>query len=163
MKVVSVDILDDFLEDVDEHVKEVLSSPFEDIQDGGNVFKNIQLRYIDIVSEKLLDLYPGYKVNFNLTRKSPKDQDEPNFIHHDSMMGELTAILYLNKRHPSDEGTKLYFTNADGSYDDSVFMNMRYNRMIVFPSYVHHSRAVIENFGNGDSSRLVQVLFLNSK
>jgi len=37
---------------------------------------------------------------YNFIRQSPFRQEEPNFIHTDEMMGDITCILYLNQFHP---------------------------------------------------------------
>jgi hypothetical protein len=64
----------------------------------------------------------------------------------------------LNEDHPIEDGTTIY----DG---DNVMVNFKskFNRMIIFDSKLSHSRNIINNFGTGESARLVQVLFLNKK
>lgn len=96
-----------------------------------------------------------YKADLNFVRRSPINQEEPNFIHTDEMMGDLTAILYLNKEHPEDDGTTLYYKGKK-----SCILKARYNRLIVFPSHLYHSRNIFENFGYAENARLIQVCFL---
>ena len=151
-------ILDDVLLDPDQYVKDIYDNEFVDIYDGQNTFKNIQPRdYTDEFAESILKvLGRRYEVKWNFVRRSPANQDEPNFIHTDEMMGDLTAILYLSKEHPEEDGTTIYNKNKT----KCCTFYSRYNRAVVFESKLPHSRNIFENFGEGASARLVQVAFL---
>ena len=151
-------IIDDFLENSDNHLESIFNNNFVDFDSNVGVFKNIQNRQSDIVSDKLLKLFPNTKVNYNFVRMSPKEQIEPTFIHDDSMMGDITCILYLNKEHPCNDGTTIY----DSDYNTKcVEVRSKFNRMIIFDSNLPHSRNIFSNFGVNKSSRLIQVIFLN--
>jgi len=152
-------LADDVLSNPDEYVREILSKEFIDLPDGEYVFKGIQPRTKDEFEEKVLQMFPNYTVQYNFVRKSPLDQEEPNFIHTDEMMGDVTALIYLNKVHPKDEGTIFY--DDDNKISSRVYM--KYNRMVAFSSEDKHSRADIRNFGEGDDARLIQVIFLKEK
>jgi hypothetical protein len=155
-----VSIHDDIIKDVDEYVADIHNGNFEDISDGDNVFKNIQIRDAsDEFAKMVLFLFSDYNINFNFVRKSPLNQDEPNFIHSDEMMGDITCVLYLNKKAPKEDGTTIY--NKDKS--PKLRMYSMYNRMICFDSSVLHSRNIFNNFGMEDDSRLVQVIFLKKR
>lgn len=167
-------VIDDVLENPDEYVQDVLSKPFVTIPDGKKSFKGIQMVEDDEVEKKLENIYTNYKVVNNFIRQSPVNQDEPNYIHSDRNECDLIAILYLNKKHPKNAGTLIYEDESRGSMVDfgldndpdfrtSVKLFMKYNRLIAFPSDLYHSRSIIKNFGTGDNSRLVQVLFLKRK
>jgi hypothetical protein len=149
-------IYDEVLSDPDSYVREVLGGDFIDVQAGDQLFKGIQPREVDEFSEFIRKRFGGV-VAYNFVRRSPAGQEEPNFIHSDEMMGDITAVLYLNRQHPEDEGTILYD-------DDGVQVmkaEMKYNRCVVFDSRIKHSRAVFDNFGDGDDARLVQVVFIS--
>ena len=92
-----VNWVDDVLNNPYEYVEDVLKKPFEDIKDGDKTFKNIQVRENDEFQKVVQSYFPQYKVNYNFIRKSPYKQKEPNFVHSDEMMGDKTALLYLNK------------------------------------------------------------------
>ena len=90
---------------------------------------------------------------------SPYNQEEPNFIHRDDMMGDMTCILYLNKQKPALDGTTIYDENRN-----PIFVAYsKFNRMIAFESKYLHSRNIYKNFGEGRHSRLIQVIFLKKK
>jgi hypothetical protein len=36
----------------------------------------------------------------------------------------------------------------------------RFNRLLIFDAALPHSRAIFENYGEGDDARLIQVIFL---
>ena len=90
-------IIDEVLVDPKGYVKEVLSNPFVDVSDGVNVFKGIQPRSNDEFEKKVLKMFDGYEVAFNFIRQSPYLQEEPNYLHSDEMMGDVTILLYLNQ------------------------------------------------------------------
>jgi len=146
-----VSIHDDIIKDVNAYVADIHNGNFEDISDGDNVFKNIQIRDAsDEFAKMVLFLFNDYKINFNFVRKSTLNQDESNFIHSDEMMGDITCVLYLNKKTSKDDGSQLR-------------MYSMYNRMICFDSSVLHSKNIFNNFGMEDNERLIQVIFLKKK
>tara|TARA_B110000977_G_scaffold199432_1_gene286803 strand:- start:6429 stop:6905 length:477 start_codon:yes stop_codon:yes gene_type:complete len=147
------------LSDPDLYVNDILKNGFYDFQDGDNIFKNVCLRAEDLFSSFLNKKYPDYNVALNFVRQSHINQEEPNYIHSDEMMGDLTAILYLNKIHPKDYGTTLYFDNKS---IENMYL-AKYNSCLVFNSNRLHSRNLEKNFGEGDDSRLIQVVFLIEK
>lgn len=154
-------LMDNVIQNPIEYVSDILSSEFVDIYDGVNTFQNIQPRDHDdeFVTTVLDFVGSNYEVAWNFIRKSPEGQQEPNFVHTDEMMGDLTAILYLSRTHPEDDGTTIY----DNDGNKACVMYSRFNRMIVFDSKLPHSRNIFQNFGQGESSRLIQVAFLKDK
>ena len=151
----NVGIYENVIKEIDKYVDDILEKGFEDIQLEEGLFKNIQVRQIDELVMFLHKKYPMYKGVLNFIRRSPLNQEEPNWIHTDDMMGDLTAILYLNKESPEEDGTTLYYKGKK-----SCILRSRYNRLIVFPSHLYHSRNIFENFGYAEKARLVQVCFL---
>ena len=156
-----LNIVDNVLVDPDLYVEQAHSVGFIDVTDGVNTFKNIQPIYEDNeFSRFVLNLFDNkYDVAWNFIRKSPINQIEPNFIHTDEMMGDVTVILYLSKIHPIGDGTTIY--NEDDT--PMCIINSKYNRMISFDSSLPHSRNIFENFGEGNEARLIQVIFLKLK
>ena len=151
-------ILDDIIKKPSQYVKNILKGGFVDVEDGDNVFKGIQVRNNDELEKIVLMLFPDYQVKYNFVRQSPFQQEEPNYIHSDEMMGDKTILLYLNKTFPENAGTTFYNEDETKSCD----VRMKYNRLVAFDSYHKHSRTLYDNFGKGDESRLVQVMFLKS-
>lgn len=153
-------IFDDVIMHPDAYVKEIYEHDFVDIYDGQNTFKNIQPRdHSDEFTQTVLELLGyEYSVAWNFVRRSPSGQEEPNFVHTDEMMGDITAILYLSKDHPEEDGTTIY--NNDGSKACSFYS--KYNRMVIFDSKLPHSRNIFENFGKDETARLIQVAFLKT-
>lgn len=158
----AVSIADDFIDNIDEHIADVLDGEFQDLDDGTQVFKGIQLRDNDIVARKLTFQFPGYKIVYNFVRRSPEGQEEPNWIHEDSLMGDYMALLYLNETHPEEAGTSIY-TEGEDEPEKAIEVRMKKNRLVAFPCDLLHSRNIFENFGFGDDARLVQVVFLKGE
>ena len=157
----NVVVSDNVLHEPNEYVLDILDNEFVDIYDGVNVFQNIQPRdHSDEFTSMVLDFIgSGYEVAWNFIRKSPEGQEEPNFIHTDEMMGDITAILYLSRQHPEEDGTTIYGENGK----PSVVIYSKFNRMLIFDSKLPHSRNIFENFGSDETARLIQVAFLREK
>lgn len=151
--------LDNIIRDPKAYVEDILKYDFQDIADGERTFKNIQPRDDDEFSRVLCTIFPNHSVKWNFIRKSPLNQEEPNFIHTDEMMGDLTAILYLNENAPENDGTTIY----DDNKKPLCVLYSKFNRMIVFNSDAPHSRNIYENFGEGNEARMIQVIFLEEK
>ena len=141
------------------YVRDIFDIGFQDVKDGDNVFKNIQFRDKDEFYKKVSFYFPDYYVTYNFVRQSPLNQLEPNFIHTDEMMGDITVVLYLNEESPNEDGTTIY----DNQGEPWCKIYSKFNRMVAFESDIPHSRNIFENFGEGEQSRLVQVIFLKLK
>lgn len=152
-------LFDDVLSKPKEYVSHVFASGFQDVYSEDKVFKGIQIRDNDDEFAKfILEYMSDYKVTYNFIRKSPLNQDEPNFKHRDTDMGDVVAILYLNEDAPDGDGTTIY--DEDG--DASVIVKSKFNRCVMFDANVLHSRNIFENFGADSTSRLIQVVFLKA-
>jgi hypothetical protein len=142
------------------YVSDIHLHGFQDVADGEYTFKNIQPRdKNDEFAKYVSKLFLGYKVDLNFVRKSPLNQEEPNFVHTDEMMGDITCLLYLNEQAPEDDGTTIY----DEDKKPLLTMYSKFNRMIAFNSDAPHSRNLFDNFGEEDTARLVQIIFLKAK
>ena len=152
--------IDDVLKEPKVYIRDIFDYGFQDIVDGDKVFKNIQPRdKSDEFAKMVKFIFPDYDITYNFIRKSPINQEEPNFIHTDEMMGDITVILYLSKRSPDDDGTIIY----DKNYKPLCRIYSKFNRMVAFQSALPHSRAIYDNFGEGEDARLIQVIFLKAK
>jgi hypothetical protein len=150
-------VIDNALPNIDTYVEEILKGEFKDESDGVAIFKGIQKRpFDDDFTNVALGIFPQYRIAYNFVRKSPLNQEEPNFKHRDDMMGDITVILYLNENPPKEDGTTIY--NDDET--PSAVIHSKFNRMVAFDSDVLHSRNIFENFGEGNDARLIQVIFL---
>ena len=151
---------DDVIKDPKIYVSDIHNHEFQDLADGDNIFRNIQSRdNYDEFARYVTELFSDYRVNFNFIRKSPLNQVEPNFIHTDEMMGDITCILYLNENAPENDGTTIY----DENNNSLITIHSKFNRMIAFDSDAPHSRNILDNFVQDKSARLVQVIFLKAK
>lgn len=152
--------LDNVLINPNQYVSDICKGKFQDVADGDNLFRNIQPRDIyDEFAKKVLTIFTDHFIAFNFIRKSPLNQQEPNFVHTDEMMGDITCILYLNERPPSNDGTTIY----DQKGSPLVTVYSKFNRMTSFNSDAPHSRNLFENFGADENARLIQVIFLKKK
>lgn len=153
-------IIDNFLDDAELHLQDIFNHEFSDVSTDVGVFKNIQDRQSDIVSDEVLNLLPNYDVAYNFVRKSPLNQEEPTYVHSDEIMGDLTCLLYLSKSHPREDGTTIY---DNDEVTKTMEFRSKFNRMIIFDAKLFHSRNILTNFGVNKSARLIQVIFLKKK
>tara|TARA_R110000822_G_scaffold35535_3_gene100133 strand:+ start:540 stop:1019 length:480 start_codon:yes stop_codon:yes gene_type:complete len=151
----NIGLYENVIVDVKSYKEDILKEGFEDILIGEDLFQNVKARGVDELVEFLFDKYPNYTPDLNFVRCSPWLQEEPNFIHTDEMMGDLTAILFLNEKPPEEDGTTLYYKG-----DKSCILKARFNRLIVFNSNLYHSRNIYDNYGHHINARLIQVVFL---
>ncbi len=96
-------------------------------------------------------------------------------------MGDWSALLYLNPNPPAGDGTD-FWTHKETGEIESITPHLRskegldpskwelrehvkakFNRLLIFPSSYYHSRAIFDNWGQGDEARLVQVVFGKGK
>ena len=125
-------IIDNFIPDIASYLEGILSGDFIDVEVYGQTFKGIQPRNNDEFSDLVLKLFPGLAVAYNFVRLSPQGQEEPNFIHDDASMADLTAILYLSRDYPEEDGTTLY----DQHLNPTLVVNAKLNRLFVFESNI---------------------------
>jgi hypothetical protein len=126
--------------------------------------------------------YPTLDPIVSFFRHSPIGQEEPHYVHDDRSMGDVTAIFYLTHDPPEGDGTIFWrhtrtgatagmSTTPDemqaeahswfdlGQWEVDQHVPAKFNRVVLFPAARVHSRAIPENFGDGDDARLIQVVF----
>ena len=175
--ITEIRVFDDFLADPVNYRKAALRGEFKTFEFPGCAFHGISTPTPSTVPEKICHMFPGWKASLSFFRKSPIGQEEPHFIHTDIDMGEWSAILYLNPEHPTGDGTAFWThvsTNTDGSripHERSEegksargwmlrrLVIGKFNRLVIFPSHLFHSRGIPQNWGKGDAARLTQVTF----
>lgn len=150
---------DNVVKNPKEYVKEIFDIGLEDVYFDEVVFKGIQARNNDEFSKFVLSIFPNYDIAWNFIRHSPYGQKEPNFVHKDDMMGDITCLLYLSQGAPENDGTTIY----DEDESPLCVFYSKFNRMISFDSDLLHSRNIFENFGQEENARLIQVIFLKER
>jgi len=172
-------IIDNFLINPDAYRRQCLDSEFGSHGEGPQTFHGISIVHSGNLVRAILDdrFQPLSWCQHSFLRKSPSGQIEPSDIHTDAAMGTWTGILYLNPTpHPGD-GTVFWMhkkTGAIGSnsetewnpgghvredWTETEHVEAKFNRMLIFPATRFHSRSLVENFGTGEDSRLIQVTF----
>lgn len=170
-------IFDDVIPDPHRYLEMVLKLDYQSRQHGALTFHGIAMDETGLLPQWIAHKFPGLVSTLNFFRKSPYGQEEPNFIHADIGMGDWTAILYLNPNPPDGDGTTFYQhlltreTRAHPDWNafedwkkDSCWkmwrqVEAKFNRLLLFESLYFHSRSIYSNYGEGDISRLVQVVF----
>lgn len=162
---------------------QALRHPFSDVTfPTAQTFKGVALAQDPAVALALMARYPAMDVQLSFLRQSPEGQVEPTYIHSDQHMGDWMAVYYLTTRPDwaivtdDPDGTIFWERAASGAiagpWDDETQaaaqdLSRWYrwamvlavpNRVVLFHAALYHSRALLQNFGQGESSRLVQVL-----
>ncbi len=172
-------IFEDVLPDPATYRQEVLGLEFKSYDFGHCVFHGIA---VDGPCAKLWqwvkDRFPTLAPTLTFFRKSPLGQEEPHFIHTDVDMGDWSMLLYLNPEPKQGDGTSFWTYKPTGQIESKIHherseegrsnldrwdlrhhVHSKFNRGVMFPSTYFHSRAIHENWGDGDDARLVQVVF----
>ena len=180
-------VVDDVLPDFPAYVAAARALPFADAETSpGLVFHGIAAAIDDTLPAWIRARWPSLTPTASLVRRSPAGQVEPTFIHTDSSMGDWTAIAYLTEAPPPQDGTTFWRWTATGAiaslattpealvteYDARgdlaqwvpwTTIAARPNRVVLFPAWYFHSRAIRENYGtvdgDGDAARLIQLVF----
>lgn len=163
-------VYEDVLPDPLAYREAALAQSFEDVTFGPDTFKGIAPEPNKSVLLAFRRLEPRLKPIVTFLRKSPLGQSEPNFVHNDSDMGKVTGIFYLNPEPAEGDGTSFWKFDLTGEsrgpwskdFHGWTLWNTveaKFNRLVVFPADLYHSRAIPENYGDGDSARLIQVVF----
>ncbi len=177
----NVRVFDDVLPDPDGYRSLALSLPYDSYTLGAVTFHGIAFApplMADVIAAECPQLQP----TLTFFRKSPRGQQEPHYIHSDRSMGDWTALLYLTPQPPEEDGTifwescetgarrdasptlEAYVANGASWNDESRWqpwyrVAAKFNRLVLFDAPYYHSRALIENYGDGDFARLVNVTF----
>lgn len=163
---IDLNIYDDVLPEALAYRAQALAWPFQRVTLGPTTFHGIAVAD-DTIPAYLREL--GLNPTLSFVRRSPEGQDEPHYIHTDVAMGDWTALYYMNPEPAHGDGTKFWdgpAVDADltAAVDDldctlRATVDAVFNRLVVFPSHWLHSRALRNNYGSGESARLVQVTF----
>lgn len=167
-------VIDDVLPDPRAYREAALALSFGDVPAGDQVFKGIAVPTTPFLQILLSQTVGCGPTTLTFFRKSPAGQLEPNYIHSDRDMGDWTAILYLNPDPPAGDGTSFWMHratgqvsgefDADAARDVSQWecwrhVDAKFGRLLIFQSDYFHSRGIEQNYGAGDSARLIQVAF----
>jgi hypothetical protein len=170
-----IHVVDHVLPDPDAYRRFALAQTFRTYEFGAAVFHGIApVECPPELLDKVRDKLPTVSPILSFFRQSPAGQREPNYIHSDAEMGDWTGILYLNPDRPRDDGTAFWKHRATGArigdawevdgkhperWDECGIVAGDYNRLLLFRSPLYHSRVLVDNYGQGDGARLIQVVF----
>lgn len=173
----NIQVFDNFIRLADKYREFALDQEFRSYDFGHCVFHGIGVHNTQRGLAQLMNTVPEFVPHLSFFRKSPLDQQEPNDIHTDIDMGELTAILYLNENPPVGDGTAFWKHKTLGTtgsfvphehskegtcrenFEQIRLVEAKFNRLLVFKSHLFHSRSLYRNWGTGDEARLTQVTF----
>lgn len=174
----SITVIENFLPNPEEYRTAALTLDFRTFDFGHVKFHGIAPIPIEsVIPEAISNKFDALKPHLTFFRKSPRGQVEPHFIHTDVDMGQWSAILYLNPEPHGGDGTDFWIHKAtmaiqsgiahqrsvEGNVPDKWILRehvqAKFNRLLLFPSSYFHSRAIPQNYGEGDGARLTQVTF----
>lgn len=172
-----VRVIDDFLPQPVAYRARALSLEYKTVKFETCEFQGIAPAFDNEVPLRIQETFPQATPTLSFFRRSPEGQEEPHFIHTDADMGEWTAILYLNPKPPAGDGTT-FWRHIESGTDQSTepgallaegltadgwkprhTVEARFNRLVVFPASLYHSRAIAGNYGAGAGARLTQIVF----
>ena len=174
----AITVVDDVVPDFPAYLAAARGRAFGSVETGsGAVFHGIAAPPDDTIAAGIHARWPTLTPTLSVLRLSPAGQVEPHFIHVDTDMGDWTAITYLTEAPPAGDGTTFWRQRATGAlaataalaapvpFDDLAqwepwtTMAARPNRLVLFPACYFHSRALADNYGTGDTARLIALTF----
>lgn len=186
-----ITVIDRVLADPDGYRAKALRQPFRSVTLGDQTFHGIAEPPSSDVLVQLSDyacvgrgVVHTFTPTLSFVRKSPAGQAEPNYIHSDAMMGDLTVVYYMNPDPAPGDGTSFWVhrptDRSGGPWTEEIqadakvrdrwvswrHVDAKFNRMVLFQSDLYHSRTLEENYGDDDEdARLICVVFgtLNPK
>jgi GNAT superfamily N-acetyltransferase len=169
---------DDVLADPSAYRAMALRQPFQAVQDGDVTFQRMAPCANPTLPMWIAQRYPQLTPTLSFFRQGEQDQVEPHYRHTDVSMGDWTALLYLTPDPPADDGTAFWrhvptgdvgsvqlTKEAMAQWDDAALwerwhtVHAKFNRLVMFPSRLYHSRALYRNYGVGDKARLTHNVF----
>ncbi len=154
-----IQVIDDVLADPHAYRIQALAQDFRDVTIGPDTFRGIAPCPEPDVTAAAVEALPNAEPVLTFFRKSPAGQHEPNFVHSDEGMGNFTGIYYMNPDPPEGDGTTFWERNGH-EWRPKQHVPARFNRLLLFSARIPHSRAIFDNYGQGDGARLIQVVFL---
>lgn len=148
---------DNIVKDPKKYVEEIEAYGFQEISSGDKTFSNIQPRGNDDEFAKfMLTLFPGYKIKWNVVRKSDPSESS-NRINLDGMTGDITAILILTEAEKDGEEGIVIF---DEEQNVLCTVYSRFNRMIAFDATSIKDKDAYQLTTKKEILKLSQVIFL---
>ena len=177
-----IHVYDNVLPDPEGYRALALAHAFQTFEIGGDQWHGFAACCQTDIVDWLRDVRPDLTATLSFLRHSPQGQQEPNFVHTDRGMGDWTALYYLNPSPPEGDGTDFWqhgWSGVTESYADSdvamaqeeaawrdtpqwslrQHVKARFNRVVLFPAGYFHSRSLYDNYGQGETARLVQTVF----
>jgi hypothetical protein len=151
-------VLDDVLPDPMAYLAKAKRLPFKSLTFGPNTWRGIAVSHRADVDEVAESETNAASV-LSFFRKSPEGQVEPHFIHSDETMGTFAGIYYMNPEPAEGDGTA-FWERDGGEWKMVRLVPAKFNRLLIFDAGLHHSRALFNNYGQGDEARLIQAIFL---
>lgn len=178
---------DDVLPDPMAYRARALRQRFASVHDGPVTFHGMAPCADPTIPIRIVGAFPALEPTLSFFRRSPLGQVEPHLIHDDRSMGDWTAIYYLNPTPAIGDGTAFFRHKETGAiagtaepgsdewkadaaawFDESQWeqwasVDATFNRLVLFQAALFHARAIPENYGEGDESRLIQIVFGNGE
>jgi GNAT superfamily N-acetyltransferase len=179
----AITVVDDVRPDFAQYVAATRAQPFADVETApGCVFHGLAPAVDDTLPAWIRARWPHLTPTKTFVRRSPAGQVEPHLVHTDRDMGDWTALAYLTAQPWAGDGTTFYRWTASGAirsmatdgeallaewcawrdpaqWTPWTTVAARPNRVVLFPAAYYHARAIPENYGDGDTARLIQVTF----
>jgi GNAT superfamily N-acetyltransferase len=178
-----VTVCDDVLPDAAAYRAASRAQPVAAVEPApGVVFPGIGAPVDDRLPQWIAARWPALTPTQSFLRRSERGSPQPTYIHTDVDMGDWTAIYYLTDAPPAGDGTTFWRQRATGALlslarteaalateraawrDPAQWVPWRTvaarpNRLVLFPAAYFHSRALPDNYGTGDTARLIHVVF----
>ena len=118
-----IQVHDDVLTDPLAYRAAAVAQPVQSMTFGATTFHGLALAPDPTFLTWFAATYPAYAPTLTFLRTSPAGQIEPNDIHTDVDMGDVTALLYLTLDPPPGDGTTFWQHRASGATDGDAWLH----------------------------------------
>lgn len=185
-------IIDDFLPNPMEIRNEVIAQGFTDATFEGDPYYTVNYAFRPHEIHQQLNLYFNTPVNVHVQafRQGKKGSHIHNFVHADNTCATFAGVLFLNLPEHCQGGTAFWRHRETGwdrqptadqlqdvgrtvedfakdwqsvdKWELVTLAGMKFNRMIIYPSSMFHSRYPFDGFGQTDEdARLIHAIFFD--
>src|SRR6476660_6173830 len=166
-----IHVHDDVLPNAEAFRARALAQRFRPVHDGIVRFEGMAACPDPAVAMFLVEHYPGLIPTLSFFRHSPEGQPHEHYIHEDRSVGTATALYYMNPEPPEGDGSRFWRYRPTGAiaattelgseawraeaqtwfdleqWECCAHVPAKFNRLVVFPSNLWHSRAIFESYG----------------
>lgn len=186
-----VTIIDDFLPDPDKVRAEVIKAGFSDFEFQGKIYQTVNITDgMEDIKPAFDSIFGEVRMHLSAWRQGKQGSPLHSKVHADNSCAAMASVLYMNKPEDCSGGTAFwrhketawesmptaeqleemgYTLEAYGdewnkiqAWEQVMVAPMAYNRIVIYPTTLIHSRWPLEGFGDDEeNARMIGAFFFD--